>query len=205
MMYRNLLLVFLCTGCAGPSLNVQSTPDKAEVFLIREGQQPVRLGATPLTTPTQSLGIQSHRSVQLRVEKAGHRTESFLIPGIMFESQVQISTKLEEDKVPVSCQQQSTAIEKVANGVARAQFLLQTKKFDRAEATLQNLINDYPDSSTLWDLLGNVYYLDKRLEKALEAYQESLRLNPENAETKRMVRKLGDLTSVRVPSSRGGL
>jgi predicted Zn-dependent protease len=98
---------------------------------------------------------------------------------------------------PPSCEIQSKNTSKVARNVAQAIFFTQQKKFDQAETLLTNLINENPDISVLYDLIGNVHYLNQKTNLAVEAYSRSLELNPNSLETQRMFNKLN---TIRLPA-----
>jgi predicted Zn-dependent protease len=96
------------------------------------------------------------------------------------------------------------ALQKVARGIASAQMQISQRNYDRAETTLNSLLAEFPQISIFHDLLGNVYYLKKDLKRALTSYEEALRLDPENTETERLVRRLRTMMpSDRLPSSGG--
>lgn len=192
------------SGCAVGMLTVQSTPEGAEVFLAGEDQQPTRLGKTPLNVNSQHLQSVGRNTIEIQIRKEGYATEHFMVPKMSLGSSVSISLKMQESKLPLSCQDQTAAVEKVARQVAQVQFLIQQKKFETAERILNGLIEDNPTSSVFYDLLGNVFYLKKDLELALDAYETSLRLNPGAKETQRMVNKLRSIRSPRLPTSEGG-
>ena len=48
----------------------------------------------------------------------------------------------------------------------------------------------FPNDGNIWDSLGQVYYNDDNLEKALMAYKKASSLDSENAYAKDMVKKL---------------
>lgn len=192
---RLFILFFMLniSACASSSFVVQSSPDKADVYLSKKGQKVEKIGVTPLRLNSQDIDIS--RSSQVTIKKEGFESESFLLPSSIVSQNIEISSNLQESKIPISCQQQSQSAEKVAKAVARSIYLLQTKKFEMAQSIIKNLITDYPNSATLWGILGNAYYMDKQTSKALEAYENSLNHDPESPETQRMVNKLKGLTS----------
>lgn len=188
------ILILLTSGCTTASFVVKSSPDKADVFLSNRGQKTEQIGVTPLNLNASDYDFQN--SAQITVQKEGYEDMSFLLPSSTVSQRIEINANLKETTIPNSCQQQSQSAEKVAKSVARSLFLLQTKKFEMAQSVIKNLITEYPNSATLWGLLGNAYYMDRQTIKALEAYENSLNLDPDSPETKRMVSKLRGLTSM---------
>lgn len=197
------LLSTTLSGCSVGMLNVQSTPEGAEVYLVHEGQQPVKIGTTPLNISSQQVNSQSGKNVQLKIKKEGFGAESFLIPKSTFNSSISVSAQLNEVKLPLACTQGNEVVDKVARSVAHAQNLIHRKRYEQALQALNNLMIENPNSSVIYDLLGNVHYLNKNLSAALDAYENSLRINPQSLETKRMVNKLRTITTNRAPASGG--
>lgn len=194
----------LFAGCSVGMLNVQSTPEGADVYISHEGQQPVKIGKTPVNISSQQVNSQPGSNIQLKIQKEGFGTESFMIPKSAFNSSISVSTQLNEVKLPLACTQGGEVVDKVARSVAHAQNSIHQKKYDQALQILNNLLLDNPNSSVIYDLVGNAHYMSKNLNDALEAYESSLRLNPQSLETKRMVFKLRTITNVRSPASEGG-
>ena len=127
--------------------------------------------------------------VQLEVRKEGFDPESILIPQGMFGLTVDLSVKLQADLSNVTGGK-SGDLQRVARGIATAQLQISQLQLDSAEATLNSLLSQYPQISVFHDLLGNVHYLKKDLRRALETYERALKLDPENVETTRLVRRL---------------
>lgn len=181
-------------------LSVQTTPEGADVFVVYSGQQPTRIGKTPLSVDSYPLSSQAGESVKLIVEKEGFRPEHFLVPKTVFAASIRLDIEMKESKLPAACTDQDAAVEEVARSIAQAQSYIQGRMFESALRTLQILNDRFPNSSVIFDLIGNTHYLMKDLEKALVAYQKSLKLNPNNSETIRMVNKLKQIYSIRAPA-----
>ena len=191
----------LLLGCSSPILRVGSSPEGADVYIVHQGQQPVRIGKTPMTINNQIIHSQPGESVLLKIQKEGFSTESFLVPKITFSSSVELSANLVESKLPLECTQQTNIVNTVVNQVAQSQYLIQKKKFQQALQILNNLSIEHPYLSVIHDLIGNIHYLQGQLKLALDSYEKSLSLNSNNTETQRMVSKL---KSIVTPSRQGG-
>ncbi len=204
---KNLMLIIfivVLAGCATGRVSIQSQPPDAEVF-VSDGQgAPVSIGKTPLYVDIRTLERNSGEEVQIWVKKEGFHPESVLLPGSMLARDVSLSAKLEESKMPESCSNQVASLQKVASGVARIQVLLNTKRYEQVEPQLLALIAEHPNVSVLYDLLGNLYYLQKDLDRALAAYEQAHKLNPENPETNMMVHRIKSIRGEpRLPASGG--
>ncbi|MCB0364483.1 MAG: tetratricopeptide repeat protein [Bdellovibrionaceae bacterium] len=200
MLYLLIGVVPVFFGCQTATLNVQTSPDEAEVFAVYPGQQPAKLGKTPLKVESQALFAHPGDSFKLLVQKEGFFTEQFLVPKSLFAANVKLDIAMKENKAPVACTEQDAAVEEVARNVAQAQSFIQAKRYEGAVRILLNLSDRFPNSSVVYDLLGNAYYLMKDLESALGNYEKSLRLSPNNSETQRMVNKLKSIYSIRAPA-----
>jgi hypothetical protein len=68
--------------------------------------------------------------------------------------------------------------------------LIRTKKFKGAIRILQLNVEAYPQSSNVYDSLGEAYMDDGDKPQAIANYQRSLQLNPKNSGAVQMLRKL---------------
>lgn len=195
--FHLLVISILSISCTSNLTNVRTSPEGATVYLVQKNNQKTRIGVTPINIPEQQLASSNEPNVQIRVEKEGYKPESYFIPRLLFSSYVDLSVQMQEEVAPPTCEVQSKNTSKVARNVAQAIFFTQQKKYDQAESLLTNLINENPDISVLYDLIGNVHYLNQKTNLAVEAYSRSLDLNPNSLETQRMFNKL---KTIRLPA-----
>ena len=78
--------------------------------------------------------------------------------------------------------------------MATIQAFIQKKEYEAAHMKIVSLMTDYPNISVLYDLMGNVRYLQRDYGRALEAYRQSLALSPQNSMTAEIVKRLENLT-----------
>ena len=199
--YIMMLSLFFSTGCASSILKVNSSPESADVYLADEGQQPKKIGQTPVRLQARDLDEANGRFVTLYIKKEGYQSESVMVPTGLINKSVEISSKLEEFKLPPQCREQTVTIEKIARGVAQVQILISSNKLYEAQTQLNLLLSDYPDVSVLQDLMGNVQYINKNLDGALVHYEKSLKIDSNNLDTQRMVTKIKGIIGVRSPAS----
>lgn len=157
-----------------------------------QGQTPRKLGVTPYTISSQDQGDKSS-ALQLTVSKDGFAGESIWLPPSATGRSGTLFVKLDQGKLPAACQNQEAALEKVGRGVAEIQYQIKQKNLEGAERMINQLTSEYQNVSVLFDLLGNVYYLRKDIDRALTAYRRSLAIAPNNSETGRMIKKLEEL------------
>ncbi len=170
------------SSCSSPrSLKVRSIPEGASVSIIENDGSARPLGVTPL---------ESSESMQaLAIEKDGFEKAHLFIG--RFENQnydyvIRLQKKADDPKANDS----RTKQERVALIIARANNLISTRRFGEAESILTNLTPDFPFVSVIYDLLGNVNYLQKDFRAALGYYEKSLELNPDNEDTKQVIQRL---------------
>ncbi len=197
-------LAFVLSACATGNMRVTSTPDKAEVFMAYEGEQPNKIGETPLSVDAGLMGIQRGRFFQLTIKKDGFQPESILVPTSTMPASLDVTSKLSESKLPQQCIDQTASVEKIARGIATVQALMNRNSYDEARVKLVTLLNEYPSVSVLHDLMGNVNYVSRNLEAALASYQRSLSIDPSNLDTQRMVNKIKSIIGIRMPTSQEG-
>ena len=202
--FRFLIFLSGCfmLSCASSSLQVTSKPSGAEVYIVDQGRPPVRLGETPLTLTTEQVTQQVKESATILISKEGFDREQILIPKIAFSSNVTVATNLNEQTNSSVCQNAEETLKKAVRDVAEIQNLIYQKQFDRALFMIENLISKYPQIAVFHDLRGNIFYLQKVSDQALASYQSSLRLDPTNSETQRMVQKLESILGAK--STPGG-
>lgn len=69
--------------------------------------------------------------------------------------------------------------------------LLQAEQLDHALTVFRLIVESYPNSSNAYDSLGEAYLHVGERESAIENYEKSLELNPENGNAVEMLGKLG--------------
>ncbi len=191
-------------GCASSDLKVTSTPDKADVYLSYDGEQPEKVGQTPLRLDERLARTGRGRYAKVEIRKEGFKPESVMVPLASLKSAVEITTKLEESKLPEQCTNQTAAVEKISRGIAESQSMVKQGNLLGAQGRLSALINEFPNVTVLHDLLGNVHYIGKNLDSALKSYERSLNIDPTNADTQRMAGKIREILGRRNPASGEG-
>jgi tetratricopeptide (TPR) repeat protein len=195
------ILAFLTIGCASAQLTIESEPLGADIYLNVGKQVPSKLGQTPYTMNTGVLGLNTE-SFMVTVSKEGFDRQSVLVPVTALSNSSVIAVRLnqlivKDDPKLKAAENLDMALEQVARGVANIQSLIQSKEYDQAQSTTTALLATYPNLSILYDLLGNIYYLRKDVERSLANYKKAQLITP-NPETLRMINKLQEL---RAPAS----
>ncbi len=188
--YFSLLTLLALTSCASSQLTVESDPAGADITLVSSGGVKQKIGQTPMTL-TQALQPNVFApDAQIQIAKDGFRSESFLLPPQAGGSVGRLQAKLSDDPVSKSCQDSARTIVDATDGVAQIQRMIYKRNYAEAERALNSFVLKFPTVPVFYSLLGNVFYLQKDLDKALDAYRRSNALQPSNLETSRMIDKL---------------
>lgn len=185
-----LFFVVMASGCATSGLRVQSSPDGADVSISIGDQAPRKVGKTPLTLEATTVPELYRESLQMQVTKEGHQTVSVLIPRMQMGASGSINMSLNESALPRVCTSQLESANQLAKGIADSASLVQRRRLDEATRLLEDLAIKFSTVTVIHDLLGNVYYLQRNMARALDSYRRSYRLEPNNIETLRMIERI---------------
>jgi hypothetical protein len=188
-----ILLALLLGGCASSQLTVESDPAGADVFVVTTGNVKQKLGQTPYTITPSQLPILFSSESQIQVSKEGFHSESFFLPPQATGTLGRIQAKLTADTVSQTCIDSSNALTDATDAVAQVQRLIYAKNYLAAEKALSTYIVKFGSVPVFHSLLGNVFYLQKNLSRALESYQRARTLQPQNQENQRMVQRLSEM------------
>lgn len=189
------------TACTSSGIRVYSEPSEVEVFLNQRGKTPKALGKTPLNLEERDMDWGTDEGLQLKFVKEGYKTENLVVPKTRLATETTVHALLEKDARNQACEQQGEALRRVADAVAKSQNYIYKNEYEKAQLLLESLSLSFPDLSVVYDLLGNVYYLRKDLQKSLNAYQQSDKLWPNNRDTKKMIQRLEAMLG----ASQGGI
>lgn len=188
-----LFYMFALGGCATSTLKVSSLPEGADVSIIAPDRAPVKIGKTPLEIESRNYPELFQESVQVQVAKDGHSPLTVLVPRLPNGGTGRINLNLQQSELPKVCQNQSDSINLLAKGIADSASLVQRKKMDEAVRLLEDLSSKFGTVPVVHDLLGNVYYLQRNMDRALDSYRRSNKLNPNNIDTIRMIERIEQL------------
>lgn len=188
-----LVCTFALGGCATSTLKVSSLPEGADVSIVAPDRAPVKIGKTPLEIESRIYPELFQDTVQVQVAKEGHSPLTVLVPRLPNGGTGRINLNLQQSELPKVCQSQSDSINLLAKGIADSASLVQRKKMDEAVRLLEDLSSKFGTVPVVHDLLGNVYYLQRNMDRALESYRRSNKLNPNNIDTIRMIERIEQL------------
>lgn len=191
-----IVLSLLFNACSTSSLNVKTTPEGAEVVVITRDGASIKIGKTPVDLSTQNFGALFSEPTTVKVSKEGYSSQSVLVPPLNFGGgRGHLQFNLEEAALPKVCTAQVDQMNELAQGVAEVSNQIQKKRYLEAQMQLQNLFVKFDTVAVLYDLQGNVFYLQRDLGRALASYKRSNLLSPNNTQTLRMIRKIQEIHS----------
>lgn len=194
--FAGLLLFVQTLGCStiSPSakLDISSEPSGANVVLVSERGTESVLGATPITISDDVLRDQD-RILTIQVNKSGYIKEQISIDTFAAKTRGKILLKLTPVANWTEAYQDKNAqkyLEDVASMAAEIQSATVRGDFIKAERVGRSMVTRYPKLAAGWSLIGNVFYLQKRMADALDAYNKALALDPENQDTRSVVERI---------------
>lgn len=185
-----IALAFFAAGCATSGLRVQSSPDGADVSISIGDQAPRKVGKTPMTLEASTVPELYRESLQMQLTKDGHQTVTVLVPRMPMGASGSINMSLNDSALPRVCTSQLESANQLAKGIADSASLVQRKKLEEAARVLEDLAIKFGTVTVIHDLLGNVYFLQRNMVRALDSYRRSYRLDPNNIETMRMIERI---------------
>lgn len=187
-------ILILASGCASSTYRVQSTPADSDVEVqYRNGSRRV-LGKTPATFAASDVNA-AKEALSFTLKKEGYESQTIYVPGSLTEKSVDINVALTKNAVSGDPKKFDETLNALASAVADVQKDIQKKDYSFAEQKLTNLITEYPNVSTLYSLLGNISYLERRIEKALVYYKKAQSLSPNSVELQKIVERLEGISS----------
>ncbi len=189
-----LAIIASLSACSSPStIKFNSSPIDAEVNIIDSQGISSFIGKTPLSVSENEVYKNSNRYAQVNIKKSGYVDHDMILMKSTFGSELIVNSQLKKDENMQNLGELTITQEKVANTIARANGLIQSKQYTEAESAMLNFIEQFPSVSVGYDYLGNIKYLQKDFPKALKYYNKALVLNPQNSERKVIVERLQNL------------
>lgn len=185
-----LAILVLISACASKGLQVSSAPESSDVSILSPGRGRQQVGKTPILLDSQNAPALFDDFSEIQISKPGFQTQSTMVPKMALGGTGRLHAVLQESTLPKVCQSQEESFNEMARGVAETSNLIQKKSYPEAAALVNQLIAKFGSVSVLHDLQGNIFYLQKDLSRALEAYRKSNALSPNNSSTIRMIQKL---------------
>jgi tetratricopeptide (TPR) repeat protein len=195
---------WIFAGCAH-KFKVQSEPIEADVYFLNPKSQEKKLvGKTPLELPMSEIRekvgdeMVSGEFLTVLVEKAGHVTQTFLLPAAQF------GTLVTELNVPLA-QGTTPKEERFAKSVLDRLFLAQkfalSQQYERALIELDKILTDFPGFARALSMKASIYFAQKNFTESLKFYEQALAADPQMEDAVKMVAKVKALQSGRDPAA----
>ena len=200
--FASVILSTLFTSCSTSSINIQSFPDGAEIYVKPVGKNEAKLiGKTPYSTSGSTLERENGTSgpVLIELRKEGFQTNQTLVTelqNVELSLNIPLSTlqKQGPQTAPGAQSASGTANnlddhEKL-NGLLdllfKSQHLARRGSYDEALNQAKSVQKEAPQLSAAYEIEGGIYYLQKKYKEALSAYTEAVKYNPKNIESLKM-------------------
>ncbi len=206
IVFLPLYLGIGCIGCSTTHMKLESNPVGAVIKVKMPDQSIKTMGNTPLDITTQELAELGNEILEISIEKDGYETYKTMMAPSRMAFDAKLSVNLKE-----ALGSDSKTVEEICSDVADATAnIMQSinrRDFVEAQRLVSAQMIRFPRASVFLDLQGNIFYLQKRVDDAVAAYKSSLKLNPQNQQTKKILEKLislhGSNVSERPKSSTG--
>lgn len=175
------------------NLKFNTTPADAEVRVVDSNGISTTIGKTPFAANDLDVFKSNSKYSQIIIKKDGYVDHDLVITKPLFGADIVVNAQLKKDENMQNVGEQTIVQEKVANGIARANGLIQSKQFEEAETSMLNFVEQFPSVSVGYDYLGNINYLQKRYAKALKYYNRASALNPQNSERIVIIERIQNL------------
>jgi tetratricopeptide (TPR) repeat protein len=189
--YLVLFLLLLMGACSSKGkVKISSLPEGANVSVKHADGSFKSIGVTPIEVSQELVFSAGSTMSTLQFEKEGFQDQSVFLGDIDVGANYDINLKLQKLIDDNKVSDLKNKQERMAQQLVYAHNLIIAKKYPEAQAILKTVSKDFPHVSVSYDLLGNIAYLQKDLNGALNYYQRSLEINPDNDGARQMVNRL---------------
>jgi len=189
----SLILIIHLFGCAQPSLvSIKSTPSAAVVKAVGTDGDIKELGETPLNISSFEL-FQNKDVLKIIIEKKDFLSEQILIVRPNYPADVRISTNLKRNENAAK-DLGLQKLESLTTKLGKVQNNIYQKNFNEGQALLKELEREHSGLSIIYDLQGNISYLQGNFREAEKMYLQADEINPMNPDRAKILRRLKSLT-----------
>ena len=192
----------LRTACASVSIN--SVPTGADVVLEIPGQKSGQvIGKTPLNTGVSDIAKQANNAtIVLTIKKQEFQSQSFVIPNLG-SGKLEISASLQ----PLSAEG-AREINLAVRYVLEAERQIIDKDYKNALKSIEKAKATFPNMAAAYMFEGIIFGLQNDKQKAIEAFQRALSLDPTDTDVRTLLTEMGGTAAAtrggNAPAARGG-
>jgi tetratricopeptide (TPR) repeat protein len=199
--YVKLRLFFILSalslfGCSTAVVVVKSDPSDAEVS-TREprsgarktlGKTPLRLDSETLFNLPSSLSCSDGTFAEFIINKDGYEPAHYFIPTeALARKEVDLDVKL----FPGS--QEDGVARNLLEALFSAQRFAELGEFEHAHAEVDKALALSPGFPRAFTMRGSIFYLQKKYNESLKAYEQALVLDPKMEEAMRMIAQIRNI------------
>lgn len=182
-------LIFIVSCSSSGRLSVKSNPSEATVKIYDQSGDIKEMGKTPISIDFDEV-FSNSKNVKLIVEKQNFEEEKIILTKPAIQTNYDVSVSLKRDTAFAGEQENQKKYQMVATRIAEAYEKIQQKNLRAAEGILIRFLDEFPNVSVGYDLLGNVYFIMGDKDAALSQYIKADEINPNNFERKRIIDRL---------------
>jgi len=179
-----LLMMFCCFACSTATINLNSTPSAAQVYVTALGtDSPKLIGQTPFVISSSDLE-RSHGGsgpVSIEMKKDGYWPAKTIITDV---SAADLTVNLELN--PITGLIDHDRMNAVMDSIFESQRLARAGRPNDALTKLKELEKQAPQLAAIYELEGGIYYIQKDYKSSLDAYTLAVKYNPSNVDSLRM-------------------
>lgn len=172
------ILIFPITNLFAGELKAISQPEGAEVYITNNNNgKRIKIGKTPLKIDFETViaNYSKGSTFLIEIDKIGYETYKAYVTQIG-DNDLTAKANLQVSKDIGIYQGIDTLIVKLFE----IQRLTRIKNYTEAMQLIANVEKEYPTVSTVQELKGSIYYLQKDFNKSLNAFRKAFSLNPKN-------------------------
>lgn len=189
-----LLAVMAGQSCSTGELVISTTPPQADIRArTGSGQNYESIGKSPLRISGKELfgRLGGDGPIQIEISKEGFAQKEIIVSESPRNFDINFSIELKE---PSKDQDESRPINQTVDNLFEVQRLVKVGRLEDALEMIKLLQASQPNIAAVHEMQGGIFFIQKDIPKALDAYTKAVRLNPENSETLNMKRYLENLT-----------
>ncbi len=179
-----LLLSTALTSCSTTSVNIQSFPDGADVYIKPIGKGEAKLlGKTPYLGSGSNLEKENGGAgpVLIELKKDGYQPLRTLIT----ETQ-SVDLSLNLTLTSVSGLEDHEKLNSLLDRLFDSQHLARRGSYDQALSQIKSVQKEAPQLAASYEIEGGILYLQKKYKDSLSSYIQAVKYNPKNIEAIKM-------------------
>jgi predicted Zn-dependent protease len=127
---------------------------------------------------------------QVLFQADGHIPMLIVIPKDK-DAQVHLSNEQQKDLIQKATQKSlSEAVSEIVAKIQATEWLIKNKNYSSAQTNLNELQDKYPQVASIYFMQGTVHFLLNNRKAAVAAFEQGLRIDPNNVDAKKLLENL---------------